>query len=86
MAKEDDAAADKRNEDNRKPNNPWPQQPNRPGYSPDNEKDMKIWGILLFGLIGATATTAAVSFSWLITSTLFNFLVLIVQVVIFITL
>ncbi|CDP01000.1 unnamed protein product [Coffea canephora] len=57
MAKEDDAAADK----NPKPNNPWPQQPSRPGYSPDSEKDMKIWGILLFGLIGATATTAAVT-------------------------
>lgn len=55
---------DKRNKDNPNPNSddyPW-QQPNRPGYSPDNEKDMKIWGILLFGLIGATATTAAVSF------------------------
>ena len=79
MAKEDDAAADK----NPKPNNPWPQQPSRPGYSPDSEKDMKIWGILLFGLIGATATTAAVSFSWLITFTVFNFLVLIVQVLFF---
>lgn len=55
MAKEDDAA------DDPKPNNPRPQQPNGPGYSPDKEKDMKIWGILLFGLIGATATTAAVT-------------------------
>lgn len=33
--------------------------------APDQEKteDMKLWGILLFGLIGASATTLAVSFS-----------------------
>jgi hypothetical protein len=34
--------------------------PNRP-YQ-EKEEDMKLWGILLFGLIGATATTLAVSF------------------------
>lgn len=27
----------------------------------DKEESMKIWGILLFGIIGATATTFAVS-------------------------
>ncbi len=35
--------------------------PNKPPYQ-EKEEDMKIWGILLFGLIGATATTFAVSF------------------------
>lgn len=43
--------------DDGKPNkdNPWP--------SPNKEKveDMKLWGIFLFGLIGASATTLAVS-------------------------
>ena len=34
--------------------------PNKPPYQ-EKEEDMKIWGILLFGLIGATATTFAVS-------------------------
>ena len=33
--------------------------PNKP-YE-DKEENMKIWGILLFGVIGATATTFAVS-------------------------
>lgn len=33
--------------------------PNKPPYQ-EKEEDMKIWGILLFGLIGATATTFAV--------------------------
>lgn len=37
--------------------NPWP-SPNTP-YQ-EKAEDMKIWGILLFGLIGATATTLAV--------------------------
>ncbi|KAL3514346.1 hypothetical protein ACH5RR_027063 [Cinchona calisaya] len=49
MAKED-AVADKRNKDNPNPNS-----------NPNEERDMKIWGILLFGLIGATATMAAVT-------------------------
>ncbi|KAA8528432.1 hypothetical protein F0562_035787 [Nyssa sinensis] len=39
--------ADKRNQ-----GNPWPYQ--------EKEGDMKLWGIFLFGLIGATATTLAV--------------------------
>ncbi|KAF3447482.1 hypothetical protein FNV43_RR12668 [Rhamnella rubrinervis] len=41
-----------RNKDNR-----WP-PPNRP-YK-EKAEDMKLWGILIFGLIGATATTFAV--------------------------
>lgn len=46
-------------EDNRnKDNNPWQQQ-NR-AYQ-DKDGDMKLWGIVVFGLIGATITTFAVS-------------------------
>uniref|UniRef100_A0A5B6YWG2 J domain-containing protein n=1 Tax=Davidia involucrata TaxID=16924 RepID=A0A5B6YWG2_DAVIN len=44
--------AGKRNQDN-----PWP-SPNMPDQK--KEEDMRRWGILLFGLIGATATTFAV--------------------------
>jgi len=44
---------DKQNKDNT-----WTSPPNRP-YQ-EKEEDMKIWGILLFGLVGATATTLAV--------------------------
>lgn len=41
----------------RNKNNPWP-SPN----GPQQEKaDVKLWGVFLFGLIGATATTFAVS-------------------------
>ncbi|CAL8996168.1 unnamed protein product [Prunus brigantina] len=43
---------------NKNKNGPWT-PPNRP-YQ-EREEDMKIWGILVFGLIGATATTLAVS-------------------------
>ncbi|TQD80114.1 hypothetical protein C1H46_034321 [Malus baccata] len=43
---------------NRNRNGPWT-QPGRP-YE-EKAEDMKIWGILVFGLIGATATTLAVS-------------------------
>ncbi|KDO81408.1 hypothetical protein CISIN_1g0251782mg, partial [Citrus sinensis] len=40
----------------RNKNNPWP-SPN----GPQQEKaDVKLWGVFLFGLIGATATTFAV--------------------------
>ncbi|KAM0973304.1 hypothetical protein FF1_016663 [Malus domestica] len=39
-------------------NGPWT-PPGRPYEA--KEEDMKIWGILVFGLIGATATTLAVS-------------------------
>lgn len=47
-----------------KKDNPWP-QPNRAYENNSNkpkneEEDMKLWGILVFGLIGATATTLAV--------------------------
>ncbi|KAJ0087581.1 hypothetical protein Patl1_08771 [Pistacia atlantica] len=41
---------------NRDKENPW-QSPNRPHQEKD---DVKLWGIFLFGLIGATATTFAV--------------------------
>lgn len=50
MSKEED---DKRNRDN-----PW-QQPNK-GHR-DKEEDMSIRAIVVFGLIGATVTTFAVS-------------------------
>ncbi|KAK9270095.1 hypothetical protein L1049_025669 [Liquidambar formosana] len=48
-----------RNDDDEKKNskNPWP-PPNRP-YQ-EKEEGMRLWGIFLFGLIGATATTFAV--------------------------
>ena len=41
----------------RKKDNPLP-SPNRPYQDKD---DVKLWSIFLFGLIGATATTFAVS-------------------------
>lgn len=50
MSKEE---GDKRNKDN-----PWQQQ--KRGYQ-DKEEDMKLWGIVVFGLIGATFATLAVS-------------------------
>ncbi|KAL3840513.1 hypothetical protein ACJIZ3_025104 [Penstemon smallii] len=53
MSKEE---SDKRNKDK---DNPWP-QPNK-GYQKEKEEDMRLWGILIFGLIGATATTFAVT-------------------------
>lgn len=45
---------------NRENSNPWQTQ-----NSPNKEKEegMRLWGIFLFGLIGATATTFAVSLS-----------------------
>ena len=48
-------------DDNGKPDkgNQW--QSPRPSHQ-EKEEDMKLWGILLFGLIGASATTLAVSF------------------------
>lgn len=50
------SAVDNTNSNNnrKKKQNPWP---------PDSEKtdqDMSLWGILVFGFIGATATTLAV--------------------------
>ncbi|KAF5461965.1 hypothetical protein F2P56_018021 [Juglans regia] len=42
---------------NRNKDNPWP-SPNR--ASQEKEEYMKLWGIFLFSLIGATATTFAV--------------------------
>ena len=46
--------------------------PNKPPYQ-EKEEDMKIWGILLFGLIGATATTFAVSFIIIVVVVFFFF-------------
>ncbi|EXC22417.1 Chaperone protein DnaJ [Morus notabilis] len=46
------------NSDNRNKDNPWP-SPNRP-YQEKEPAELKLWGIFLFGLIGATATTFAV--------------------------
>ncbi|CAL5385576.1 unnamed protein product [Camellia sinensis] len=48
MKNDDDDDSDKRSRDN----------PYRPRQ--DKEEDMRLWGILIFGLIGATATTFAV--------------------------
>ncbi|XP_028806972.1 dnaJ homolog subfamily C member 7 homolog [Neltuma alba] len=45
--------------DDRKRDNPWPSS-NSP-YQGEPEHDAKLWGIFLFGLIGATATTFAMS-------------------------
>ncbi|KAG6438071.1 hypothetical protein SASPL_103005 [Salvia splendens] len=45
---------DKRN----KVNNPWQQQTSG---CQDKDGDMKLWGIVVFGLIGATVTTLAVT-------------------------
>ncbi|KAL3627976.1 hypothetical protein CASFOL_028078 [Castilleja foliolosa] len=45
-------------DERRRGNNPWP-HPNR-GY-PEKDNDMRLWGILVFGLIGATVTTFAVT-------------------------
>ncbi|XP_050365798.1 uncharacterized protein LOC126784378 isoform X2 [Argentina anserina] len=44
-------------DDSRKRRNQWPPAPARP-YE-NKEEDMKIWGIFIFGFIGATATTLA---------------------------
>lgn len=48
----------KGNDGDRKKDNQWPRS-NRPNQ--EKEESMKLWGILIFGLIGATATTFAVS-------------------------
>lgn len=45
-------------DDNRKRSSQWP-SPERPYQA--KEEDMKVWGILLFGFVGATATSLAVS-------------------------
>ncbi|KAM5565934.1 hypothetical protein ABKV19_019777 [Rosa sericea] len=45
-------------DDNRKRSSQWPPSPGRPYQN--KEEDMKLWGILVFGFIGATATTLAV--------------------------
>ncbi|KAF8410267.1 hypothetical protein HHK36_002792 [Tetracentron sinense] len=47
----------KKDDENLNPENSWP-PPNRP-YR-EKEEGMRLWGILIFGLIGATATTFAV--------------------------
>ncbi|XP_015576961.1 uncharacterized protein LOC8265248 isoform X2 [Ricinus communis] len=44
---------------NRNNENPW-QSPNRP-YQEKRAEDMKLWSVLLLGLIGATATTFALT-------------------------
>ncbi|KAK9946340.1 hypothetical protein M0R45_011809 [Rubus argutus] len=44
-------------DDNRKRSSQWP-SPERPYQA--KEEDMKVWGVLLFGFVGATATTLAV--------------------------
>jgi hypothetical protein len=45
---------------NRSKDNPWP-SPNRPPPYQGKSEDMSLWGVVMFGLIGATATTYAVS-------------------------
>jgi hypothetical protein len=48
---------------NQSKDNPWPSPTNMPPPPPYQGKseDMKLWGVVIFGLIGATATTYAVS-------------------------
>lgn len=60
--KDDDA-------DDRKRDNPWPST-NAP-YQEKAEQDGKLWGVFLFGFIGATVTTIAVSFPQFISSNCF---------------
>lgn len=43
---------------NRSKDNPWP-SPNRPPPYQEKSEDMSLWGVVMFGLIGATATTYA---------------------------
>ncbi|KAJ6730180.1 CHAPERONE DNAJ-DOMAIN SUPERFAMILY PROTEIN [Salix viminalis] len=43
---------------NRSKDNPWP-SPNRPPPYHEKSEDMSLWGVVIFGLIGATATTYA---------------------------
>lgn len=50
----------KEEEDKRNTNNPF-QQPNRGYQGKEEEEEMRLFGVLMFGLIGATATTLAVS-------------------------
>ncbi|XP_062020575.1 uncharacterized protein LOC133736968 isoform X2 [Rosa rugosa] len=53
-------------DDNLKRSSQWPRSPGRPYQN--KEEDMKLWGIFVFGFIGATATTLALfrsqSSSW----------------------
>ncbi|KAF7830504.1 dnaJ-like protein subfamily C member 7-like protein [Senna tora] len=51
MTKDDDAV-------DRKQGNPWPSR--NETYQGKAEHDAKLWGVVLFGLIGATVTTFAV--------------------------
>ncbi|XP_057973913.1 uncharacterized protein LOC131161909 isoform X2 [Malania oleifera] len=44
--------------ENRNRNNPWPSSSRPPE---EKEESMRLWGILIFGLIGATATTLALT-------------------------
>ncbi|CAA3005558.1 dnaJ homolog subfamily C member 7 homolog isoform X1 [Olea europaea subsp. europaea] len=50
----------KEEEDKRNTNNPF-QQPNRGYQGKEEEEEMRLFGVLMFGLIGATATTLAVT-------------------------
>ncbi|KAJ6335321.1 hypothetical protein OIU76_007411 [Salix suchowensis] len=45
---------------NRSKDNRWP-SPNRPPPYHEKSEDMSLWGVVLFGLIGATATTYALT-------------------------
>ncbi|PNT49191.1 hypothetical protein POPTR_002G114600v4 [Populus trichocarpa] len=45
---------------NRSKDNPWP-SPNRPPPYQGKSEDMSLWGVVMFGLIGATATTYALT-------------------------
>lgn len=56
----------KSKDDDERGDNPWPQS-NRNGNNNNNNRatkeaeDMRLWGILIFGFIGASITTLAVS-------------------------
>ncbi|XP_011017075.1 PREDICTED: uncharacterized protein LOC105120526 isoform X2 [Populus euphratica] len=45
---------------NRSKDNPWP-SPNRPPPYQEKSEEMSLWGVVMFGLIGATATTYALT-------------------------
>ncbi|KAF9682430.1 hypothetical protein SADUNF_Sadunf05G0108100 [Salix dunnii] len=45
---------------NQSKDNPWPSSSNMPPAYQEKSQDMKLWGVVIFGLIGATATTYAV--------------------------
>lgn len=50
--------------DDERGENPWPQS-NKNMKATKESEDMRLWGILIFGFIGASVTTLAVSILFL---------------------